>query len=186
MVFWWALIAPGLSAKSTCSSFQLCKLHLLWPISLLCITAAKSLWAKPALSEGVQAHQLWWAMWTLITNLSAMGKQVHALGSSLKSDHATSSHPAKHFCMSLELSVCLCVLLDQTKDTRTTTICTTKLFLHNIGNCNGGWKQSAFYRSLNTFSPVSLVSLQNRHKLPRLTHEISGSFANSTSKNKIF
>lgn len=37
-----------------------------------------------------------------------------------------------------------------------------------------------------TFSPISLVSLQNKYKSPRLTHEISGSFANSASKNKIF
>lgn len=38
MVFWWALITPGLSTKSTCSNFQLCKLHLLWPISLFFFT----------------------------------------------------------------------------------------------------------------------------------------------------
>lgn len=158
----------------------------LFLFSFLCITAAKNLWVKSALNEGIQTHHFLWVIWTLLRILSAMGKQVHELHFSLKFDHATSSHPAKLFCMSLKLSVCLCVSLDQTKDTRTMKICTTKLLLHNTGNFNGGWKQSAFYRSLNTFSPVSLVSLQNRYKLPRLTHEISGSFANSTSKNKIF
>lgn len=37
-----------------------------------------------------------------------------------------------------------------------------------------------------TFLPISLAILQNKYKLPRLTHEISGSFANSATKNKIF
>jgi len=37
-----------------------------------------------------------------------------------------------------------------------------------------------------TFSHTPLVNIQNKSKLPRLTHEVSGSFANSASKNKIF
>lgn len=172
------LAPPSSSAKYTYFGLFL--------FSFLRITAVKNLWVKSALAEGVQAHHFWRVIWAPLRILSVMGKQVQVLGSLLMFDHGTSSHPAKHFCMSLKLSVCLHVLLDQTKDTRTMKICATKLFLHNTGNFSGGWKQSALYRSLNTFWPVSFVSLQNRYKLPRLTHEISGSFANSTSKNKIF
>lgn len=45
---------------------------------------------------------------------------------------------------------------------------------------------TSFHWSLMNLSHISLVSLQNKYKLPRLTHEISGSFANSAAKNKIF
>lgn len=41
-------------------------------------------------------------------------------------------------------------------------------------------------RSLMSFSHIPLVNIQNKRKLPRLTHEVSGSFANSAPKNKIF
>lgn len=37
-----------------------------------------------------------------------------------------------------------------------------------------------------SFSHIPLVNIQNKRKLPRLTHEVSGSFANSAPKNKIF
>lgn len=37
-----------------------------------------------------------------------------------------------------------------------------------------------------SFSHIPLVNIQNKSKLPRLTHEVSGSFANSAPKNKIF
>lgn len=52
---------------------------------------------------------------------------------------------------------------------------------------NGRWKHLAICWSLMTFSHISqLVYLPNKYKFPRLTHEISGSFANSTPENKIF
>lgn len=52
---------------------------------------------------------------------------------------------------------------------------------------NGRWKHLAICWPLMTFSHISqLVYLQNKYKFPRLTHKISGSFANSTPENKIF
>lgn len=42
------------------------------------------------------------------------------------------------------------------------------------------------FTALMTFSLISFSNLRSKYKLPRLTHEISGSFANSATKNKIF
>lgn len=65
-------------------------------------------------------------------------------------------------------------------------VCPTKSFLGDFGKCSmaGGNSDLLVFNGLLTH--ISLVYLQNKYKLPRLTHEISGSFANSTPENKIF
>lgn len=64
-------------------------------------------------------------------------------------------------------------------------ICATKLFLHGFGHCSVADGNNQLSLVFNEPLPY-LLSLQNKYKLPRLTHEISGSFANSAAKNKIF
>lgn len=88
--------------------------------------------------------------------------------------------------MSWKLGRCLCVLQAQAEETSTMEICTTKLFLCDFGSCSMANKTISFSLVFNDLPPISLVSLQNQYRLPGLTHEISGSFANSTTKNKIF
>lgn len=89
VVFWWALITPGLFSKRACSNFQLRRWHLLWPIFFHVSLLPKICGQNLPLVRTVQPCHLRRLIWTRLLTLSVMSKQAHVPGSSSKLDRAT-------------------------------------------------------------------------------------------------